>query len=725
MVTNERTELNGILGDKGTLLEYCPTSLLRQCLSDLGIDTIGLTRAGCVLKLGVLGYERLYDDSYTPNENDRNFQYTKDIVVAFDDQLQSTTDVIKERSIQSYSVPNIIVKDVYANDAIYDAKFKNMECNNVFIGNGCYVNSTDLIGTLDHIQTQVATNFTNVQSLNTPIQEAYTKLGTSITYGENNEFSNISNPFISVYPGKGEFYPIKSLETNQITFDFEKSYIFVREVQMFYEITVEIKGMNVTQSTHITSNKIKLLDLASIVESQNGRLVLDDSEDLRVPFVIKSGSGHVHRSMSPGIHVQNNNIYIWTTLFTTHTPGGVELITPNLPVTIQFHYSARKRINDSQGVNPFMTAIQESNTFVTPEINLPADNIHNFDGKHNWVDTLDSTKLSTRIYYNQSDMRYSWLPRYIVLKVKLPHDSAIVDPTTYTGSGLLILPTGYRHVDVCIKRDLPDDEYKLNITLESEIIKYMDTVEMITQVSYNLLTNKRKVFKPIMRLDERKTFDVISISNINILDTMNDVGVLDIAEYYNLRFTYVDTMTRYIDTTTIPSLTYELDTTNNDSVLFANILISDSETSTTLINAYTLRVTVLDDYTKYTYREQPHVPETIHMSVPTNIWNVKNNVVHHLIKTEDVEAIIQTVDNDMVVDSLTVNVYQHLPSGNPGLSNLQFSTGADNTFIVTLASNVDVSTDYVAVHNLSSKLSQFSMLVENFESINFDIIQYD
>jgi hypothetical protein len=671
METYERSDINGILDARGTDIEYCPTFILRRCLDAHNIPSLHLTRKQCVSKMRNLGYISLHD----PHAIDPSMDTLKTIVSKSQyarsfanpmfenqDKTQSATRSATLLTFEQTQTP-LVYRPTHP---LYDASFNTVVCDQLHSLHNIYVNMKNITTLVNELDSKVKSIQDNLNQVNDTMFVSESEVSRGVF--EYKEFSNINSPFINIHHGKGVFIPIERLIDNRLTFDYDTSYVHIREQQTMYDIIIEIQNLgwfdrlsvNFQQTRNIG---IHLMDIKTFADIQN-KFEFDPNENIITKFMNWNYSTLKWElwAKSPGARFNDGNVYIYTTLLDTVTnwPG---LTTNSEFLSFRFHFTALKRVYANANVtNPFMTGLRKNKDVVFLSSNASSLSVRGF---HQWVDSPDRVVLSTSIRVKHESVAMD-IPALIQIELDVPHTTIEhgnvgYHPCPYTGAGLIT--NANARVDVRLDRNEDNTKSVMKIVLESKYIPLSrEEIEISVDIGYSLETKNISYITPIVNMDYEMIDNMISITNMDVKDSVNLDGDLELNEYYNIVHTLTETHQYNKDINTI-FVDYDVNQTyDGDTPQFSiqNIRLSNSNIEANepqvLDFTYTFEMVIRDTTDVYTSVVFPDG----YVQVDDYVLDVVDDHVFSRIRYEDFAPTLRVYE-PADPDSIQVTVLQHVP----------------------------------------------------------------
>lgn len=557
MFTNERRAVKTF---------NCATYILRNTLSSLGIVTVGLSRTDCLHKLHVLGHDFIYDNdqNYLPSKKEFN--------------VNKPLNQIKVQPKPSLTFPRSFTDGSSTmwqpTNILSDSKFSNLSTKELHIHKQLVVKGNDIGDTIQELLMKQSGIESMVQTFEGNISNVVSNLSTKFDW---NGFSNISNPYIRVNNAKGKCSQIKNLLNTNLKFDTNKSFIFVREFDNMYDITIELKQVNIRDD----ENGEKLVESRTYFEMLDISSILDVTftDNVQIPFLRTfRHKNNIDYAMSPGGTVINGTLWLSTTLFTTKIRN-LRVKTPNLPVNIKLNYTTYKPINkDKQQVDkvsPFVIGVREF-CKVTHGVVCNWDSITLESCTHSWVDSDTSVTLNThtKLLFNN----LTEVPSYIKINCPLPKNHQL-EQHIFNGAGILYINSvESEKVDLTVSMDT------MFILFDKDVFQAMDlntihTLDIVTFVRYNVISDKQLLIKTRMSIvNNLIDNNIINISNISVFDTINNKnGNLELFEFYEIQSSIVE-----IDHSIKSIFPEMIKVTSNESdgIKIEEIRITDNESVT-------------------------------------------------------------------------------------------------------------------------------------------------
>ena len=702
MLTNELYEINGLLSTHGTLLEFSPTFLLRETLKSLNINSIGLTRTDCIYKLQTLGYTKLFKHSKDNNSLILP-QPTNDRVIST--HVNTTKKKDCNRSFEPNRFQPSHEKMFVPPNPIIDARFNTLTSNVLHVYNEIYLNSFGLKNNITQTVNDLRSFESNIDYLLNKIEEVNNSLKSKFIY---KEFKNLDVPYIKQTNKKGLYVRINQLLNKNLTYDYEKSYIFLREYDNLYQITIEIKDMNIYPLLVEDRTTYDLIDLSNHFGN-----IFKNQDEIRVPFIRTiRNAGNMDYSMNPGAKIVNGLLSISTTMFTTHIRD-IKLKTPNLPATIIINFQSQKSLAKVENIfNPFIAGKQESVRINM--INTNCSGSMTFNGIHNWVDSIYRVNLNTHVHLDLANINN--LPEYISFYIQVPH-SNIENFDCTSGNGVLLYNNEYHNIDVCINQS------QLEITFESSYLNtYIKEMQIITNVSYNLIDTKQLVINPIFDMDVACEVDTIIIKQIEINDTINNdayginYGNLELFEYYEIIHVLTEEL-EYDDNFLFPVVTYNTDL-EFDVISLSNIRISDTTKNRSLRNSYTILNTITNITPEYRRNTEEIPSDYIHVNHDKIILIPEETNTNHVLTDQVILDVLDTYNVDLLdIQSITFEITQETSD------DFDFDVD-DGKLIINLPdSNIETSNSYIRIYDLLETMSVITDIDSQFNKLRFDVYQ--
>lgn len=711
METYERSDINGILDARGTDIEYCPTFILRRCLDAHHIPSNHLTRKQCISKLRTLGYISLRES----HAIDPSVETVKTIVSKPHHARSFSNPMFENQSATRSVIPLTFEQtqnhSVYRpTNPLYDASFNTVVCDQLHTLHSMYVqmkNITTLVTELENKVTSIQSNLDQVES----------KMGLSeveVARGvfEYKQFSNITSPFINIHHGKGVFIPIERLIDNRLIFDYDTSYVHIREQQTMYDIIIEIQNLGWFDRSSVVFDQtpnigFHLMDIKMFTDIQN-KFEFDPTENIITKFMNWNYSTSKWElwARSPGVRFSDGNVYVYTSLLNTVSdwPG---LTTNPEFMSFRFHFTALKRVYaDANVTNPFMTGLRKNKDVVFISSNAPSLSVRGF---HQWVDSPNRGVLSTsiRVKHESIISTVDDIPTLFQIELDVPHTTidhgnVSYHPCPYTGSGLIT--NANARVDVRLDRNEDNTKSVMKIVIESKYIPISgEEIEISVDIGYSLETRNISFITPIVKMDYELMNDVISITNIDVKDSINIGGELDLNEYYNIVCSLTENHRYDTDINTI-FVDYDVNQMydgENPKISIQNIRVSnsniDSNQPPVLNFTYTFKMVIKDTTDVYTTVIFPdgYVP------VDDYVLDVVDDRVFARIRYEDFVPMLR-VYAPSDPDSIQVTVLQHVPD-TQAESNIEYYVVNDDTIQTNMSSALRMivpSTTYVRVRNV-------------------------
>ena len=756
METYERSDINGILDARGTDIEYCPTFVLRRCLDAHHIPSLHLTRKQCVSKMHALGYIRLHE----PHAIDLSMdsaktivskpQYARTFVNPIFENQDKTRSATRSatRSVEPLTFEQTQNPLVYRpSNPFYDESFNTLVCDQLHVLHNLYVQMTSITDLVNELETKVYEIQANVKHVETHMDLSEDEVSRGVF--EYKQFSNITSPFINIHHGKGVFRPVDRLIDNRLIFDYDTSYVHIREQQTTYDIIIEIQNVgwfdrssvNFSQGSNVGFHLMNINTFAGI---QN-QFTFDPDENMITKFMKWNYSTSKWElwDNSPGARFNNGNVYIYTSLLNTQIPGWPGLATNPSFMSFRFHFTAFKRVYaDTNVTNPFMTGLRKTKDVAFLASNAASLSVRGF---HQWVDSPDRVVLSTsiRVKHQSGISTADNIPAFVQIELDVPHTtiehgSTGDHPCPYTGAGLIT--NANKRVDVRLDRNEDNTKSVMKIVLESKYLPISgEEIEITVDIGYSLETKNISYITPIVNMEYEMNHNTISITNTDVKDSVNLGGELELNEYYNIVHTLTETHRYNKDMNTI-FVDYDVNQIyvgDTPQLSIQNIRVSNSniEANEPQLLEFTYNFTMIIRDTTNVYISVTFPDD--YVPVDDYVLDVVDDRVFARIRYEDFEPTLR-VYAPADPDSIQVTVLQHVPDTQPE-ANIEYRVMDADTIQANVSSALHMlvpSTTYVRVRdvgqtvrfltdNLFGFIHQEGMLQElgEFESIQITVNQ--
>tara|TARA_Y100000389_G_scaffold181369_1_gene196912 strand:+ start:123 stop:1916 length:1794 start_codon:yes stop_codon:yes gene_type:complete len=594
-------------------------------------------------------------------------------------------------------------------------------------------NITTLVYDLDSKLHSIQTNLNQVNNA-MDVSESEVSRGVF----EYKQFSNIISPFINIHHGKGVFTPVERLIDNRLIFDYDTSYVHIREQQTMYDMIIEIQDLGWFDRESVNFEQTQnfgfhLMNIKTFADIEN-KFEFDPDETIITKFMRwdKSRAKWKIHSSSPGARFNDGNVYVHTTLLNTKNVFG--RTTDKSLLSFRFQFTALKRTNitDANITNPFMTGLRKSKDVVFLSSNATSLSVQGF---HQWVDSPDRVALSTliRVQHQSVTSTTTSIPELVQIELDVPHTTIEhgitgYHPCPYTGTGLVM--NANKRVDVRLDRNEDNTKSVMKIVLESKHLPMSgEEIEISVDIGYSLETKNISYITPIVKMDYGMNHNIISITNTDVKDSVNLNGELVLNEYYNIVHTLTETHQYNNDINTI-SVDYDMNLLyNGDTPQYSiqNIRLSNSDF------AYNFKMVIRDTTNVYTSVAFPDD----YVSVDDYVLDVVDDRVFARIRYEDFEPTLR-VYAPADPDSIQVTVLQHVPDAQTE-SNIEYRVMDTETIQANVSSALHMlvpSTTYVRIRdvrqtvrfltdNLTGFIHQEGLLQElgDFDSIQITVNQ--
>ena len=755
METYERSDINGILDARGTDIEYCPTFVLRRCLDAHHIPSLHLTRKQCISKMRDLGYIRLREphaiDPYVDSAKTiiSKPQYARTFANPIFENQDKTRSATRSatRSVVPLNFEQTQNPLVYRpSNPLYDASFNTVVCDQLHALHNLYVQMTSITDLVNELETKVNSIQTNLDQVGTRMDLSESDVSRGVF--EYKQFSNITSPFINIHHGKGVFIPVERLVDRRLIFDYDTSYVHIREQQTMYDIIIEIQNVGWFDRSSVEFRQgsnvgFHLMDIKTFADIQN-QFEFDPDENIITKFMNWNYSTSKWElwDQSPGARFNDGNVYIYTTLLNTILPNFPLRITKNRLTdrSFRFHFTALKRVYaDANVTNPFMTGLRKTKDVAFLASNAASLSVRGF---HQWVDSPDRVVLSTSIRVKHESTADN-IPAFVQIEVDVPHTtiehgSTGYHPCPYTGAGLIT--NANKRVDVRLDRNEDNTKSVMKIVLESKYLPISgEEIEITVDIGYSLETKNISYITPIVKMDYEMNHNTISITNTDVKDSVNLDGELELNEYYNIVHTLTESHRYNKDMNTI-FVYYDVNQIyvgDTPQLSIQNIRISNSDIEANepqlLDFTYDFKMVISDTtnvYISVTFPDD-YVP------MDDYVLDVVDDHVFARIRYEDFEPTLRVYAPDDP-DSIQVTVLQHVPDTQTE-SNIEYHVMDADTIQANVSSALHMlvpSTTYVRVRdvgqtvrfltdNLVGFIHQEGMFQElgEFESIKITVNQ--
>lgn len=698
-----------LMGENGLELEYCPTCILRDKLHKLQLNTNGLTRTECIHHLQLKGYHRLCNKNTSPKTTPcrqiERIESNFDNTVSFRDNFVFQSENSIEIHSQSHGVYN----------PIYDQSVKFLSTKYLYSLDHFYLQNNELFSVFENAKNQLChiessydllLNPSNPRSL--PGIEA--NLSYKFKSDVYQQFDNIKTPFINLHAGKGLFLEIEKLSNNKLAFDYNNSYIYIKDHQTLYDITIEIRDLQWFNKSYKTNKVVfELLDI-NLLQNKPTNIRFDNNEFIVAPYLfVNEYDGQWQTASTPGVQIQAGKISIWAPRLTTADEFDQLLYKKDIPFTIRFSYISRKKsILSNDTVSPYFVSKQQTEQVRLIRANVPMDIV----GTHYWIDGIDRVVLYTDLKLNLHNLDLNH--DVITIVTNVPNEYEIEHHHTdhicpYTGTGKL------HGNDVSVQLDKEFGVSRLMIQLPSSIIKTKQ-VCFQTNITYNLISKTFNYISPQIDVTVSGDTDRLTIADIKIYDSINVNGGLELNEYYEINHVIQEVNLYVYDLE--PDISY-------DVYSFADgIHVSNLSITNTFANH--LFTAILTDSTPaYEFRTFPYVP---HIDVPDGyVLNIQKSTVfnkgkprpgnttfNYMIRYSQIESIID-VYTPINPSSLNILVYQTTT-----LETQQEDITYEITDAQTLTVNINNTNDiipsynYVRVFNTQERVNKLLDVVEGY-----------
>lgn len=570
---------------------------------------------------------------------------------------------------------------------------------------------------MENITALVTKLDSKVKEIQTNLYEVNDTMGLSeseVSRGvfEYKQFSNITSPFINIHHGKGVFTPVERLIDNRLIFDYDTSYVYIREQQTMYDIIIEIQNLGWFDRDSVyfkqkLSIGFHLMNIKTFADIEN-KFEFDPDETIITKFMTwdKYKAKWIY-SISPGARFNDGNVYVHTPKLDTRTdfPG---TNTDDSLLSFRFQFTALKRTNvtDTNVTNPFMTGLRKSKDVVFLSSNATSLSVQGF---HQWVDSPDRVALSTliRVKHQSVTSTTDNLPSFVQIELDVPHTTIEhgnigYHPCPYTGAGLIM--NANKRVDVRLDRNEDNTKSVMKIVLESIYIPISgEEIEISVDIGYSLETKNISYITPIVNMDYGMNHNTISITNTDVKDSVNLNGELVLNEYYNIVHTLTET-NQYNKDINIIFVDYDVNPLyNGDTPQFSiqNIRVSNSNIEANepqvLDFTYNVNMVIRDTTNVYTSVAFPDY----YVSVDDYVLDVVDDRVFARIRYEDFEPTLR-VYAPADPDSIQVTVLQHVPDTQTE-SNIEYRVMDAETIQADVSSALHMlvpSTTYVRVRDV-------------------------
>jgi hypothetical protein len=700
MLTNER----GLM-EQQTKLFDCPTFILRNTLSSLGIITIGLSRTDCIYKLHLLGHDTLCTSSL-PNKqspfkgiekipsqpkvnNSRSVGRALQPTISESPPIVSITHPIKTPNNAKLFEPKHI---------LYDTSFTNLRSKQLDVHNEVIVNNLNIKETLS----DTVSNNLMVQNVISNFQSNLDTVHSNLeTKFEWKGFKNIKNPYIRTNNRKGTYTQIKYLSNRNLNFNLNKSYIFLREYDNLYDITIELKDVNIVTNFEEHRTHFELLDISSL-------LGLTFTDEIQVPFLrIIRDINNIDYAMNPGASITNGKLWVTTSLFTTHVRS-IRVKTPNLPATIRLNYTTQKKDYSMENIlNPFMSGMRE-NEIIRENIECNLYDVSTISCIHNWVDSNDSVNLNTRTILRVNQLQQ--LPEYIQITYPIPRNhNPVFD---FNGNGIFYINSVQSgKVDVNVFSDNPF--VYVYLVFDNESLTQVDgIIEIVTSIKYHILNTSPLLITPIIYTTNTIVHNYIVINNINVFDTITSYGNLDISEYYNFNYNLIENDHSF--TSIYPEITYNI-SMMFDNIHVNNVFVTDTKSISNqldgpLQSTYTVNVSIIEhpQYTSYAIKSPYDLYYDELSFSPSTNPTITFNYLDSLFDSNP--YILQTISSITFVTKQTI---QNVPG------TIDYTFDGYKT-IVNMTESLKIENHYIHIINIRDILNHF-IDPSQFKQMSFDV----
>ena len=569
-------------------------------------------------------------------------------------------------------------------------------------------NITALVNKLDSKVNAIQTSLTEVNDTMV-LSESEVSRGVF----EYKQFSNITSPFINIHHGKGVFTPVERLIDNRLIFDYDTSYVHIREQQTMYDIIIEIQNLGWFDRDSVDFRQERtigfhLMNIKTFADIEN-KFEFDPDETIITKFMRWDNSKAKWRlhSISPGARFNDGNVYVHTILLDTVNDFGRK--TDDSLESFRFQFTALKSTNitDANVTNPFMTGLRKSKDVVFLSSNATSLSVQGF---HQWVDSPDRVALSTliRVKHQSVTSTTDNLPSFVQIELDVPHTTIEhgnigYHPCPYTGAGLIM--NANKRVDVRLDRNEDNTKSVMKIVLESKHIPISgEEIEISVDIGYSLETKNISYITPIVKMDYGMNHNTISITNTDVKDSVNLNGELVLNEYYNIVHTLTETH-QYNKDINIIFVDYDVNPLyNGDTPQFSiqNIRVSNSNVEANepqvLVFTYNVNMVIRDTTNVYTSVVFPDD----YVTVEDYVLDVVDDRVFARIRYEDFEPTLR-VYAPADPDSIQVTVLQHVPDTQTE-SNIEYRVMDAETIQANVSSALHMlvpSTTYVRVRDVS------------------------
>ena len=720
METYERSDINGILDARGTDIEYCPTFVLRRCLDAHHIPSLHLTRKQCISKMRDLGYIRLREphaiDPYVDSAKTiiSKPQYARTFVNPIFENQDKTRSATRSvtRSVVPLTFEQTQNPLVYRpSNPLYDASFNTLVCDQLHTLHNLYVQMTSITDLVNELDTKVDSIQTNLNQVETQMDLSESEVSRGVF--EYKQFSNITSPFINLHHGKGVFIPVERLIDNRLIFDYDTSYVHIREQQTMYDIIIEIQNLGWFDKSSVEFRRepnvgFHLMDIKTFTGIQN-QFEFDPDETIITKYMKWNYSASKWElNRTPGTRFNDGNVYVYTNDLNTFSNFGTTTNADFMSFRFQFTALKRTNVTDTNVTNPFMTGLRKSQDVAFLASNAASLSVRGF---HQWVDSPDRVVLSTlvRVKHPSVTSTMDNIPAFVQIELDVPHTTIEhgntgYPPCPYTGTGL-IMNTNKR-VDVRLDRNEDNTKSVMKIVLESKYLPISgEEIEITVDIGYSLETKNISYITPIVKMDYEMNHNTISITNTDVKDSVNLDGELELNEYYNIVHTLTETHRYNKDINTI-FVDYDVNQTyageeDKPQLSIQNIRVSNSNIEANepqlLDFTYNFEMVINDTtnvYTSVTFPDD-YVP------VDDYVLDVVDDRVFARIRYEDFEPTLR-VYAPADPDSIQVTVLQHVPDTQPE-ANIEYRVMDADTIQANVSSALHMlvpSTTYVRVRDV-------------------------
>ena len=713
METYERSDINGILDARGTDIEYCPTFILRRCLDAHHIPSLHLTRKQCVSKMHDLGYISLRE----PHAIDLSTEPVNTIVSkpqyarTFENPIFENQDKTHFSATRSATFEQPQHDFVHRpTNPLYDASFNTVVCDQLHSFHNIYVQMKNITTLVNELETKVNYIEANLNQMETQMDRSEGDVSRGVF--EYKQFSNITSPFINIHHGKGVFTPVERLVDNRLIFDYDISYVHIREQQTMYDIIIEIQNVGWFDRSSVDFEQppdtgFHIMDIKTFSDIQN-KFEFDPDENITTKFMKWDFNTlkWVLWKKSAGARFNDGNVYIYTTLLNTKNDAG-RIGAQSL--SFRFHFTTLKRVDtDANVTNPFMTGLRKSQDVTFIASNAASLSVRGF---HQWVDSPDRVVLSTSIRVKHESVPSSTattnIPAFIQLELDVPHTTIEHGntgnhPCPYTGAGLIT--NANKRVDVRLDRNEDNTKSVMKIIVESKYIPLSgEEIEISIDIGYSLKTKNISYITPVVNMDYTMNHNTISITNTDVKDSVNLAGELELNEYYNIIHTLTETHRYNKDINTI-FVDYDVNPVYNGDtaqLLIQNIRVSNSNIEANepqlLDFTYKFEMVISDttsDYTSVVFPDD-------YVTVEDYVLDVVDDRVFARIRYDDFEPTLR-VYAPADPDSIQVTVLQHVPDTQTD-ANIEYRVMDAETIQANVSSALHMlvpSTTYVRVRDV-------------------------